>query len=439
MFLLFHHRWLWGKFPLLIWHHSISCKFIVMDTFVQDERIREKTFLLMVPLFAIAGLIWSILYYYFGAKTSAVIPGGYGVISFISLLIFRWRKNFNGFRSIQLALILLLPCLLHLSLGDFVSSSAVIIWSTLCPLGALAFHNSKAATYWFLLFLSLLVAVFFLENRIFPVETKLPAYLVTILFVMNIAGVTFLTFYVLKYFVNQNELVRDKLKQEQALLAAEREKSERLLLNILPTPIAKRLKDGETVIADEHNDTAILFADIVGFTTISEHITPDMLVKNLNKIFTHFDKLAGEYHLEKIKTSGDCYMVVSGLTDFKSEHTKRMADFALAISSSIQKFSLDDETKCDVRIGIHIGPVVAGVIGSKKFSYDIWGDAVNTASRMESSGEPGKIQISQKFYENIKDEYECQYRGQTEIKGKGMMNLYFLLSKKQDVNKFNIH
>ena len=406
-----------------------------MDTFIlQDERIREKTFLLMVPLFALAGLIWSFLYYYYGAKTSAFIPGGYGVISFISLLIFRWHKNFNFFRTIQLVLILLLPCLLHLSLGDFVSSSAVIIWSTLCPLGALAFHNSKAATYWFFLFLSALVAVFFLENRLFPVETKLPAYLVTLLFVMNIAAVTFLSFYVLRYFVNQNELVKEKLKQEQALLAAEREKSEKLLLNILPPPIAKRLKDGETVIANEHNDAAILFADIVGFTTISGRITPDMLVRNLNKIFTHFDSLAEKYHLEKIKTSGDCYMVVSGLNEVRNEHTSRMADFALAMSASMQKFSLDDKTNCDIRIGIHIGPVVAGVIGSKKFSYDIWGDAVNTASRMESSGEAGKIQISQKFYDHIKDEYECQYRGQTEIKGKGVMNLYFLLRKKQHIS-----
>ena len=396
----------------------------------QDERIREKTFLLMVPLFALAGLIWSLLYYYYGARTSAIIPGGYGIISFISLLIFRWRKNFDVFRTIQLVLILILPCLLHLSLGDFVSSSAVIIWSTLCPIGALAFHNSKAAIYWFLLFLAALVAVFFLENRLFPIETRLPAYLVTILFVMNIAGVTFLTFFVLRYFVNQNELVKEKLKEEQALLAAEREKSENLLLNILPSPIAKRLKDGETVIADEHSEAAVLFADLVGFTNISQHIKPDLLVKNLNKIFTHFDNLAEEFSLEKIKTIGDSYMVASGLIELKNEHTRHIADFALAIASSIQKFTLDGKTNCDIRIGIDIGVVIAGVIGSKKFSYDIWGDAVNTASRMESSGEAGKIQISEKFYEEIKADYECQYRGQTDIRGKGKMNLYFLLSKK---------
>ncbi len=384
----------------------------------------------MVPLFALAGLLWAVMYYYYGAKTSAFIPGGYSVISFLSLLIFRWHKNFNIFRTIQLVLILLLPCLLHLSLGDFVSSSAVIIWATLCPLGALAFHNTKAATYCFLLFLTALIAVFFLENKLFPVETKLPDSLVSILFVSNISAVTFLTFYVLRYFVNQNELVKKKLKHEQELLAAEREKSEKLLLNILPPSIAQRLKEGEKIIANEHSEVAILFADIVGFTNISQNITPAMLVENLNKIFSYFDNLVEEFGLEKIKTIGDSYMAASGLTEFKQENIRNMADLALAMAAGIQKFSLDGKTNCDVRIGIHAGPVIAGVIGSKKFSYDIWGDAVNTASRMESSGEAGKIQISQKFYEYIKDGYECQYRGQTEIKGKGLMNLYFLVNKK---------
>jgi adenylate cyclase len=395
----------------------------------QDKRIKEKSFLLMVPLFALAGLLWAILYYYYGARTSAFIPGGYAVVSFLSLLIFRRHKNFSVFRAIQLMLILLLPCLLHLSLGNFVSSSAVILWSTLCPLGALAFHNTKTATYCFFLFITAVVAVFFLENKLFPVETRLPDNLISILFVLNISAVTFLTFFVLRYFVNENELVKKKLNHEQELLAAEREKSEKLLLNILPPSIAQRLKDGEKVIANEYNEAAILFADIAGFTNISQNITPALLVESLNKIFTHFDKLTERFGLEKIKTVGDSYMAASGLTEFKQEHIRNMAELALAMMADIRKFSLDGQTKCDVRIGIHVGPVIAGVIGSKKISYDIWGDAVNTASRMESSGEPGKIQISQRFYEHIKDDYQCEYRGQTEIKGKGIMNLYFLTGK----------
>jgi guanylate cyclase len=396
----------------------------------QDKRIREKTFLLMVPLFAIAGLIWAFIYYYYGAKTASMIPGIYGVTSFLSLLIYRWHQNFNIFRAIQLALILLLPCLLHLALGDFVSSSAVIIWATFCPLGALAFQNTKAAGNWLFLFIICVVVVFLLEEKSVISKTRLPDELVSFFFALNISAVTILMFYLLRYFVNQNELVREQLKRQQEMLEIEREKSETLLLNILPTSIAQRLKAGEKVIADEHDKAVILFADIVEFTNISQHIAPKMLVENLNKIFTHFDQLVDKYGLEKIKTIGDSYMVASGLNGGNYDQVRNMADLALSMIHDIQSFSLDGHTKCDLRIGIHTGSVTAGVIGSKKFSYDVWGDAVNTASRMESSGETGKIQVSEEFYNYIKNDYECLHRGPMEIKGKGLMDLYFLTKKK---------
>jgi len=387
----------------------------------RDKLIREKTFLVTVPLSAFAALSWSCLYIYYGARFPATIPGSYAIISFLSLLAYRWYRNFNFFRTIQLTLILLLPCLLHLALGNFVSSSAVIIWAILCPLGALAFQNSKAASYWLMVFVVCMIAVFFLEDKLAVNETQLPDQLVSILFVLNISGVTLLVFYLLRYFVNQNDLVKDQLKHEQ-------EKSEKLLLNILPVSIAQRLKDGEEVIADEHESAVILFADIVEFTNISQRIAPKTLVENLNKIFTHFDLLVAKYSLEKIKTIGDAYMVASGLNDI-DPGAKNMADLSLSMIRDIQNFTLDGNEKCDLRIGIHIGSVTAGVIGSKKFSYDVWGDAVNTASRMESAGEPGKIQVSEEFYNNIKDEFECSYRGKIEIKGKGLMDLYFLISK----------
>jgi guanylate cyclase len=395
----------------------------------RDKRIKEKSFLLMVPLFVLAGLIWAIVYYYYGAKRSAFIPGGYSVFSFLSYLFYRWKKHFDFFRNTHLVLILLLPCLLHLSLGDFVSSSAVIIWAILCPLGALAFHNTRAATYWLFLFLAALAATFFLEGKIIEAGVLLPAWLIRLLFALNISAVTFLTFFVLRYFVNQTELAKEQLQHEQALLAAEREKSEKLLLNILPAAIANRLKDGETVIADEYLQAAILFADIVGFTKTTQNISAPMLVENLNKIFTHFDELVEKFKLEKIKTIGDSYMVVSGIIEPRPGHLNAMADLALAMAANIHQFTLDGKTNCDIRIGIDTGPVIAGVIGSKKFTYDVWGDVVNTASRLESSGEPGKIQVSEKFYEQIKTDYLCEYRGEKDIRSKGAMKLYFLTGK----------
>jgi adenylate cyclase len=395
-----------------------------------EQQISERTLLLMVPLFAAAGLFWAVVYYYSGAKHSAIIPGSYAVFAFSSILIFKRYKNFRVFRNTQLTLILLLPFFLHLSLGDFISSSAVILWSALCPVGALAFQNSKAAAYWMVLFICVVIAAFLLQHKIFPTETKLPDTLVSIFFVLNISGVTFLIFFALRYFVNQNDLVKKELKHERELLALEREKSESLLLNILPSTIAMRLKEGEHVIADEHPEASVLFADIVGFTNISQNISPTMLVENLNKIFTHFDKLVEQYDVEKIKTIGDAYMAVSGLNGDKQEHAKKMADLALMILSDIEKFSLDGKNKCTVRVGIHIGPVIAGVIGSKIFSYDVWGDAVNTAQRMESTCEPGKIQVSEKFYNAVKEDFDFEPRGHTEVKGKGLMNLYILKGKR---------
>ena len=167
-------------------------------------------------------------------------------------------------------------------------------------------------------------------------ETQLPGELVSILFALNISGVTLLVFYLLRYFVNQNELVKEQLKHEQALLKIEQEKSENLLLNILPKSIAQRLKSGEKVIADEHDKAVILFADIVEFTNISQQVTPKMLVENLNKIFTHFDQLVDKYDLEKIKTIGDAYMVASGLNGTHHEQARNVADLALSMACDIQ-------------------------------------------------------------------------------------------------------
>lgn len=401
----------------------------------KEQQISERTFLLMVPLFAAAGLFWAIVYYYFGARHSAIIPGCYSVFAFASILIYKRYQNFSVFRNTQLVLILFLPFLLHLSLGDFISSSAVVLWGTLCPLGALAFQNSKAAAYWLFLFIAVVLAALLLQHKIFPSEAKLPDTLISIFFVLNISSVTFLIFFCLRYFVNQNDLVKKELKNEQTLLALEREKSEALLLNILPPAIAARLKEGEYVIADEFNEVSVLFADIAGFTSISQRISPGVLVENLNQIFTHFDRLVEEHHVEKIKTIGDAYMVVSGLNVENKEHAKNMAELAMKMLADIEQFSLDGQNKCTLRIGIDIGPVIAGVIGSKKFLYDVWGDAVNTAQRMQSTCDPGKIQVSEKFYNSIQSIFDCEYRGQSEIKGKGPMNLYFLNGKSESQPK----
>ncbi len=221
-----------------------------------------------------------------------------------------------------------------------------------------------------------------------------------------------------------------QLQEANEQLSIEQEKSERLLLNILPEPIAKRLKEGHSNIADGFAEVTILFGDIVNFTQLSARISPTELLKLLNEIFTAFDQLTEQYGLEKIKTIGDAYMVVGGIPMPRSDHAQAVAEMALDMQQEVAKFNAKHSTEISIRIGINTGPVVAGVIGSKKFIYDLWGDAVNTASRMESHGIAGAIQVTESTYKCLRDKYLFEERGVIQVKGKGEMTTYFLTGKK---------
>lgn len=216
----------------------------------------------------------------------------------------------------------------------------------------------------------------------------------------------------------------------EAKLALEREKSEKLLLNILPVSIAERLKENEAVIADHFESTTVLFSDIVGFTSLSEKISPTELVGRLNHIFSAFDDLVQKYELEKIKTIGDAYMVAGGFPEPKEDHTISVARMALEMLDVLADSKLAAEQPVQIRIGIHCGPAVAGVIGVKKFAYDVWGDTVNTASRMESSGLPGRIQLSQQAAMVLQNQFEIEERGLIDIKGKGGLKTWWLLGER---------
>ena len=221
--------------------------------------------------------------------------------------------------------------------------------------------------------------------------------------------------------------------QEQAYLwqlQLEQEKSEQLLLNILPKPIADRLKQGQGIIADSFAEVTVLFADIVGFTTLSSDMSPTTLIVLLNGIFSTFDQLAEDHGLEKIKTIGDEYMVVGGLPTPRPDHVEAIADMALDVQSTISNFTVDGAQPLHVRIGVHTGPVIAGVIGQKKFSYDLWGDTVNIASRMQSHGLCDYTQVTTEVYERLKDKYLFEERGVIQVKNKGEMTTYFLVGKR---------
>ena len=221
-----------------------------------------------------------------------------------------------------------------------------------------------------------------------------------------------------------------QLKENQEALEEEKQVSENLLLNILPSVIAERLRGGEMTIADEFPEVSVMFADLVNFTELAEVLGPKDLVKLLNDVFALFDKRLDEFGLEKIKTIGDCYMVVAGVPKPVADHAQRLASFALVIVNDLAQFVEKRGLKIKVRIGLHSGTAVAGVVGTKKFAYDLWGDVVNVASRMESTGTPGMIHVSQAFMSRLQDSFTFSERGDIQVKGKGPMTTYFLESRR---------
>ena len=209
-------------------------------------------------------------------------------------------------------------------------------------------------------------------------------------------------------------------------LQVEREKSERLLLNVLPTPIAERMKKGETNIADSHPDVTVLLADLVGFTSLSAHVNPEQIVQLLNEIFSAFDLLVEKHGLEKIKTLGDAYMAAGGISLPRPDHAEAGAELAINLRGEIERLNQQYNTSVRLRIGICTGPVVAGVIGCRRFAYDLWGETVNLACRLETTGEAGKIQIAESTYERLKHKYQFEPKHTVDVKGHAPLSAYWL-------------
>ena len=223
--------------------------------------------------------------------------------------------------------------------------------------------------------------------------------------------------------------LRDREQAHLEQIRLEREKSERLLLNILPGPIAERLKKSEQIIVDTFPDVTVIFSDLVGFTELTTILDPQNLIKLLNTIFSSFDRLAEKHRMEKIKTIGDAYMAVAGLIVPRPDHAVAAAELALDMMREIRRISEQEGRDLKLRVGINTGPVIAGVIGKSKFIYDLWGDTVNTASRMESHSRVDEIQVSGSTYEHLREQFTFEARGEIEVKGKGMMETYMLQGK----------
>ena len=226
------------------------------------------------------------------------------------------------------------------------------------------------------------------------------------------------------------------IRKTKQIIEEEKERSDKLLLNILPEETAQELKEKGKVKAKKYDAVTVLFSDFKGFTSYSEKLSPEALVETVDFYFSKFDAIIEKHSLEKIKTIGDAYMCAGGLHDNEQDHAGRMISAALEIAAFVEETKNDmaaSDLTFDIRIGINTGPVVAGVVGTHKFAYDIWGDAVNVASRMESNSEAGKINISENTYELIKDTYDCAFRGEIEVKNRGSLNMYFVEGMKSSV------
>jgi adenylate cyclase len=391
----------------------------VLPTDSRDEALRKETLVLAAVVITGLATVWVATYWALGLHVAAAIPFVYQIVSIINLILLAKTKRYRFFRACELALSLVLPFVLQLSLGGFVASSGVVLWSFTAPLGALLFTGRRAAVNWFGAFLGI-IAISAIVDPFLGNETgEIPHWIAISFFALNVLGVTGTCYLLLHYFVGE----RDRAAE---IVAAERERSERLLLNVLPEPIAERLKAGEALIADGSPEVGVLFADIAGFTPLSATMAPEDLVRLLNEVFSVFDGLAVDLGLEKIKTIGDAYMVASGLLGGGPDHARRLADMALLMQGAVESMG-----GIQLRIGIDIGPVVAGVIGRRKFIYDLWGDTVNTASRMETHGIPGAIQVTERFRERLAAEFEFADRGPVEVKGKGPMRTYLLVGPKE--------
>jgi guanylate cyclase len=358
-------------------------------------------------------MLWSAIYLAVGVPLAAAIPAFYSAVTPLNTAIFAWTRNLGLYRSTQLLLILILPFLLMLVLGGFRESSVVIIWAALCPLGSLLLEELRQTLCWIAGFVALLVVSALAQPWLVPVG--LPEVFVTWFFVLNVGSVIAITFGLLYYFVGRRNFFQQR--------------SEMLLLNILPRDISEALKAEQRTIAAHYDDASILFADVVAFTPLASTMTALSLVDLLNEVFQCFDGLVEKYDLEKIKTIGDCYMVAAGVPRPRADHAVALVGLALDMQQAVAGRAFGGR-RLAFRIGINSGPVVAGVIGRKKFIYDLWGEAVNLASRMESHGQEGAIQITRSTYELVRDAFACEARGVVEVKGAGPTEVWHVTGRK---------
>jgi adenylate cyclase len=384
-----------------------------------DERFRKRLLVGVALIILPVGFVWGCLYWVIGEHAVALTPWAYVTGSAISLAVFARTRNFAFLRTAQQLLILVAPAAGTVMIGGLDESSSVILWSVFAPLGAVAFDRPRRAWPWFAAFVAAILISLALSEVVRPNGADLPAAFVRTFDVLNIVVVSFVAMLLLVTFARGRDIAQARV--------------EALLLNVLPAEIAQRLQSDPNSIADHFDEASILFADVVDFTPLASRLDAREVVGLLDRLFTSFDELVDRYEVEKIKTIGDCYMVAAGVPRQRPDHAHALAGLALEMRECA-KNCLPDGAYHDLRlrIGISSGPVVAGVIGRRRFLYDLWGDTVNMASRMESHGTPDEIQITRSTFELLRDDFAIEPIGLVEVKGKGEVETWRLVGPRRE-------
>jgi class 3 adenylate cyclase len=398
----------------------------------EELRLRKTLLIFASGLMNLAAILWLAIYWVLGLKLPTTIPLAYQLISAIILVVYLKTRNFDFFRFAQLSLFLFAPFVIQWSIGSFVSSSGIMLLALLAPVGAMVVYGARESIPWFVAYvvMTALSGVFdyFLASGD---ESGVPMRTVAVFFVLNFTILSTIVYLLLRYFVQQKETFESELSRQHELVQIEQRKSEQLLTTILPPHIAQRLKQEQATIADGFADVTVMFADIVNFTKLAEEYTPKEVVGFLDDVFTRFDRLAEKHGVDKIKTIGDAYMVAGGLSGAGTSYADAVADLAIEMQDMIRGDQALKRYNLAFHVGIATGPVIAGVIGEKRFIYDLWGDTVNIASRITAEASAGEILVDKTTYRRLATRYQLGEPQELVFKGKGKMIVYTLLGAKQ--------
>ncbi|MCA3024051.1 MAG: adenylate/guanylate cyclase domain-containing protein [Rhodocyclaceae bacterium] len=394
-----------------------------------DQKLAGDMLLFSTGLMMFASVLWLAIYWSFGKTFSTTIPLVFQGLSTCTIIFYLRTKKLGVFCVMQLSLFLFTPFVLQWSIGNFVNASGVSLWALLAPVGAIVILGTRESVPWFVAYIFMTAMSGFFDYVLAYDVKQLDMTTVAVFFVLNFVSISGMIYVLLWYFSREKNKLLMVVEAKSQEVTTEKELSDRLLLNILPINIADRLKRQETNIADGHADVSVMFADLVNFTYLTGQMSPNETVLLLNDIFSEFDTLAERCQVEKIKTIGDAYMVAGGLADQSGHYVDAVAAMALDMQAFVSGYIAPNGERLALRVGIATGPVVAGVIGRRKFSYDLWGDTVNIASRMCTEALSGHIQVDSVTFRRLHSRFSFDEPHQIQVKGKGQMQVYNLLGR----------